>query len=96
VVLKVSGNVQVFGYQVADGFFQYRSDNTIDFGFNVNLDFTIALIEGHLLGWIEARQPLPFNVDGSRKVARVQGTRACLFWSGGELLPELMVEFGLW
>ncbi len=67
-VLEVRGNLQVFGNQVADGFFKYQSDNTIDFGFNVNLDFKVASIEGHLLGWVEARQPLRFNVDGSGKV----------------------------
>jgi hypothetical protein len=67
-VLEARGNLQVFGNQVADGFFRYRSDNLIDFGFNVNLDFKVASIEGHLLGWIEARTPLRFNVDGSGKV----------------------------
>jgi hypothetical protein len=66
--LEVRGNLDVFGNQVADGFFRYRSDYTIDFGFNVNLDFKIASVEGHLLGWIEARTPLRFNVDGSGKV----------------------------
>jgi hypothetical protein len=67
-VIEARGSLQVFGYQIADGFFKYRSDNTIDFGFNVNLDFKIASIEGHLLGWVEARKPLRFNVDGSGKV----------------------------
>ena len=67
-VLEARGNLQVFGNQVADDFFRYRSDNMIDFGFNLNLDFKVASIEGHLLGWIEARTPLRFNVDGSGKV----------------------------
>ena len=67
-VLEANGNLQVFGYQVADGFFRYRSDNVIDFGFNANLDFKVASVEAHLAGWIEARQPLRFNVDGSGKV----------------------------
>jgi hypothetical protein len=75
-VLEVRGNLQVFGNQVADGFFRYQSDNTIDFGFNVNLDFKVASIEGHLLGWIEARTPVRFNVDGSGRICVV--VVACL------------------
>jgi hypothetical protein len=67
-VLEASGSLQVFGYQVADGFFRYRSDNTIDFGFNMNLDFKVASVEAHVAGWIEARTPLRFNVDGSGKI----------------------------
>lgn len=58
----------MFGRQVADGMFRYRSDNTIDFGFHVNLDFKVASIEGSTAGWIEARTPPRFNVDGSGKV----------------------------
>jgi hypothetical protein len=67
-VLEANGTLQVFGYQVADGFFRYRSDNTIDFGFNAKLDFKVASVEAHVLGWIEARNPLRFNVDGSGRV----------------------------
>ncbi len=67
-VLEASGSLDVFGYHVADGFIRYRSDNTIDFGFNANLDFKVASLEAHLAGWIEARKPLRFNVDGSGKV----------------------------
>jgi hypothetical protein len=79
-VLRADGSLEVFGYHVADGFIQYRSDNTIDFGFNAALDFKIASVEAHLSGWIEARTPLRFNVDGSGKVC-VFGI-AC---TGGEL-----------
>jgi hypothetical protein len=67
-VLEASGRLEVFSYQVADGFVRYRSDNTIDFGFNANLDFKVASVEAHVAGWIEARTPLRFNVDGSGKV----------------------------
>ena len=67
-VLEARGNVLVFGYQVADAFLRYRSDNTIDFGFHMNLDFKVASIEGGVDGWIEARKPLRFNVDGTGKV----------------------------
>ncbi len=67
-VLEAHGSLLVYGNQVADGFLKYQSDNTIDFGFNVNLDFKVASLEGHVLGWIEARNPLRFNVDGSGRV----------------------------
>lgn len=67
-LIEARGNVELFGYQVADGFISYRSDNTIDFGFHVNLDFKIASLEAALGGWIEARNPFRFNVDGSGKV----------------------------
>lgn len=67
-VLEVGGSLDVFGNRVADGFVKYQSDNTIDFGFNLNIDVKIASVEAHLLGWIEARNPLRFNVDGSGKL----------------------------
>lgn len=67
-VLEARGNVLVFGRQVAEAFLRYRSDNTIGFGFHVNLDFKVASIEGGVVGWIEARTPVRFNVDGSGRV----------------------------
>ncbi|MBV8956832.1 MAG: hypothetical protein JO179_22030 [Solirubrobacterales bacterium] len=67
-VIEARGSVEVFGYQVADGFLRYQSDNTIDFGFHINLDFTLAQIEAGVDGWIEARTPFRFNVDGYGKV----------------------------
>jgi hypothetical protein len=79
-VLEARGNVKVFGRPVADAFLRYQSDNTIDFGFHVNLDFEIASIEGSVVGWIEARNPVRFNVDGSGRVCVAKV--ACL---GGEV-----------
>jgi hypothetical protein len=67
-LIKAAGDVELFGYRVADGFISYRSDNTIDFGFHAALDFKIASVEASLSGWIEARNPFRFNVDGSGKV----------------------------
>ena len=72
------GRRRLFGYKVADGFISYRSDNTIDFGFHAALDFKVASVEASLSGWIEARNPFRFNVDGSGKVcvlsvARISG-----------------------
>jgi hypothetical protein len=67
-VLEARGNVLVFGRQVADGLVRYKSDNTIDFGFNANFDFTVASVSGSVNGWIEARNPLRFNVLGTGKV----------------------------
>ncbi|MBV9944567.1 MAG: hypothetical protein JO262_20755 [Solirubrobacterales bacterium] len=67
-VLEARGNVQVFGRPVADAFLRYKSDNTIDFGFNLNLDFKIASLSGSVNGWIEARNPLRFNVLGTGRV----------------------------
>lgn len=79
-VLEARGNVKVFGRPVANAFLRYQSDNTIDFGFHVNLDFTVASIEGSVVGWIEARNPVRFNVDGSGRVCVAKV--ACL---GGEV-----------
>lgn len=67
-LIEARGNVQVFGRQVADGFLRYRSDNTIDFGFNAGFDFKVASVNGSVAGWIEARNPLRFNVVGTGKV----------------------------
>jgi hypothetical protein len=67
-VLEARGNVQVFGRPVADGFVRYMSDGTIDFGFNANLDFTVASVSSSVAGWIEARKPLRFDVLGTGKV----------------------------
>jgi hypothetical protein len=67
-LIEARGNVLVFGRQVADGFVRYKSDNTIDFGFNANFDFTVASVSGSVSGWIEARNPLRFNVLGTGKV----------------------------
>ena len=104
-VLEARGNLQVFGYQVADGFFKYRSDNVIDFGFNVNLDFKVASIEAHLLGWIEARKPLRFNVDGSGRVcvlsvaclsgevtASSVGLAGCVTVMEGDILVDIVKD----
>lgn len=67
-VLEARGNVAVFGRPVADAFLRYKSDNTIDFGFNLNLDFTVASLSGSVNGWIEARNPIRFNVLGTGRV----------------------------
>lgn len=67
-VIEARGNVLVFGRQVADGLVRYKSDNTIDFGFNANFDFTVASVSGSVAGWIEARNPPRFNVLGTGKV----------------------------
>jgi hypothetical protein len=67
-VIEARGNVEVLGQHVADGFFRYQSDNTIDFGFHLNLDFKIASVAAGLDGWIEARNPIRFNVDGNGQV----------------------------
>ncbi len=67
-VIEARGNVEVLGERVADGFFRYRSDNTIDFGFHLNINLKVASLEASLNGWIEARNQLRFNVDGSGKV----------------------------
>ncbi len=67
-LIEARGDVELFGYRVADGFISYRSDNTIDFGFHVNLDFKVASVESSLDGWIEARNPFRFNVDGSGRI----------------------------
>jgi hypothetical protein len=79
-LIKAQGDVELFGYRVADGFISYRSDNTIDFGFHAKLDFKIASVEASLNGWIEARNPFRFNVDGSGRVCVL--SVACL---GGEV-----------
>lgn len=79
-LLEARGGVELFGYHVADGFISYRSDNTIDFGFNAKLDFKVASVEASLGGWIEARNPFRFNVDGSGRVCVL--SVACL---GGEV-----------
>jgi hypothetical protein len=67
-LIEARGNVLVFGRQVADGFLRYKSDNTIDFGFNANFDFKVASLSGSVAGWIEARNPIRFNVLGTGKV----------------------------
>ena len=67
-VIEARGNVQVFGRPVADGFFRYMSDNTIDFGFSANFDFKVASVSGSVAGWVEARTPVRFNVVGNGKV----------------------------
>lgn len=67
-VIEARGNVEVVGRRVAEGFFRYRSDNTIDFGFHANFDLKVASVEAGLNGWIEARSPLRFNVDGNGRV----------------------------
>ncbi len=79
-LITASGDVELFGYKVADGFLSYRSDNTIDFGFHMNLDFKVASVEAAVDGWIEARNPFRFNVDGSGRVCVL--SVACL---GGEV-----------
>jgi hypothetical protein len=67
-LIEARGNVLVFGRQVADGFLRYKSDNTIDFGFNANFDFKVASVSGSVAGWIEARSPLRFSVLGTGRV----------------------------
>ncbi|MBV8987856.1 MAG: fibronectin type III domain-containing protein [Solirubrobacterales bacterium] len=67
-VIEARGNVEVLGERVAEGFFRYRSDKTIDFGFRLNINLKVASLEAALNGWIEARNQLRFNVDGSGKV----------------------------
>jgi hypothetical protein len=79
-LITASGDVELFGYKVAGGFLSYRSDNTIDFGFHMNLDFKVASVEASVDGWIEARNPFRFNVDGSGRVCVL--SVACL---GGEV-----------
>lgn len=104
-VLEANGNLLVFGYQVADGFFRYRSDNVIDFGFNANLDFKVASLEAHLAGWIEARNPLRFNVDGSGRVcvagvictsgevtASSAGLAGCVTVMEGDILVDVVKD----
>jgi hypothetical protein len=75
-VIEARGNVNVVGREVADGFLRYQSDNTIDFGFRAKFDFKVASVEGALNGWIEARKPIRFNVDGNGKVC--VGGKACV------------------
>jgi hypothetical protein len=104
-VLEANGSLQVFGYQVADGFFKYRSDNVIDFGFNLNLDFQIASVEAHVLGWIEARKPVRFNVDGSGRIciakvaclsgevtASSEGLAGCITVMEGDILVDIVKD----
>ncbi len=79
-LIVARGDVELFGYKVADGFLSYRSDNTIDFGFHMNLDFKVATVEAGVDGWIEARNPFRFNVDGTGRVCVL--SVACL---GGEV-----------
>ncbi|MBV9049998.1 MAG: hypothetical protein JOY58_17125 [Solirubrobacterales bacterium] len=79
-LIEARGNVELFGYRVADGFISYRSDNTIDFGFHANLDFKVVSLEASLSGWVEARNPFRFNVDGSGRICVL--SVACL---GGEV-----------
>jgi hypothetical protein len=67
-VLEVAGSLDVVGKRVASGFIKYQSNNTIDFGLNVNFDLKVASLQGGVNGWIEARNPLRFNVDGNGKV----------------------------
>ncbi|MCA1690456.1 MAG: hypothetical protein LC720_08550, partial [Actinobacteria bacterium] len=50
---------------MAMGFVRYASNNTIDFGFQANFDLRVASVTGSLNGWIEARNPVRFNVDGA-------------------------------
>jgi hypothetical protein len=67
-VIEARGSVEVLGEQIAHGFVRYQSDNTIDFGLGLNLDFKVASVEAGLNGWIEARRPARFNLDGHGKV----------------------------
>jgi hypothetical protein len=67
-VIEARGSVEVLGQRVAHGFVRYQSDNTIDFGLGVNFDFSVASVEAGLNGWIEARRPVRFNLDGHGKV----------------------------
>ena len=70
-VLSARGGVSVFGYQVADGYFTYKSSGSIDFGFHAGFDFGVASVSAGVDGWIETREPVRFNVDGYGSVCVV-------------------------
>ena len=58
-VLEATGSLSLYGKNVANGYLTYKSDNAIDFGFNVSWDFYGLLS----LGWgqwvVSARPQLP-------------------------------------
>ena len=70
-VISAKGGVSVFGYQVADGYFTYKSSGSIDFGFHAGFDFGIASVSAGVDGWIETQEPVRFNVDGYGSVCVV-------------------------
>ena len=70
-VLSAKGGVSVFGYQVADGYFTYKSSGSIDFGFHAGFDFGVASVSAGVDGWIETQEPVRFNVDGYGSVCVV-------------------------
>ena len=70
-VFSAKGGLSVFGYQVADGYFTYKSSGSIDFGFHAGFDFGVASVSAGVDGWIETQEPVRFNVDGYGSVCVV-------------------------
>jgi hypothetical protein len=70
-VFSARGGLSVFGYQVADGYFTYKSSGSIDFGFHAGFDFGVASVSAGVDGWIETQEPVRFNVDGYGSVCVV-------------------------
>lgn len=53
-VINLSGRMSLFDKQVASGHFTYRSDNSVDFGFNVAWNFFGVLdLSGGVQGWYQ-------------------------------------------
>ena len=79
-VIKATGSLALFNKNVASGYFTYRSDNAIDFGFNVGWNFYGVLdLSGNVAGWYQARPTTKFDVYGSAKICVVK-----IVCAGGE------------
>jgi hypothetical protein len=71
--IRADGGMSLFGRGVGGGYFQYKSTNAIDFGFNASFDFaSIFSTSARVDGWLEARSPARFNVDGYGRICLVR------------------------
>ena len=77
-VLSARGGVSVFGYQVADGYFTYKSSGSIDFGFHAGFDFGVASVSAGVDGWIETQGARALQRRRLRK--RLRGGRGVHPW----------------
>lgn len=83
-LLEVTGNLSLFDREVANGYFTYRSDGAIDFGFNVSLDFYSVLdVSAGVQGWYQPTrdydtQQLIIKTDLDRK--RLTDFAKCIFF----------------
>ena len=66
--VEARGGIEVYSNRMAEAYLKYQGTGMLDFGFNTQLVFGPASINGGVNGWVETRDPSRFNVKGNAKV----------------------------